>query len=423
MKEETLFYKINTILFSMLLLCTIDDFASAQSVSEKNPLAIDSFQGSSVAGTVESLPKIVSNLGSPPKRLPFPSVAQFLKSLDAPFQVQGSRGTSLQQSRARGAGSESGVIPFAYGSYEVPYTTARVATGSDAATKSAENVPVSAYPYRAVGKLYFKDAGSWYVCTATLVKKGVLLTAAHCVFNFGKNRDKGYYSNFSFCPAHTSSASPYGPYGCFPASSPRVLSPYYNGTDSCYSSGVVCSNDVATLLVPKITTTANNGKYLGQVYGTIGYGYNLYGFVSNALFNDHTSAQITQLGYPAAFDSGVQMQRTDSLARAVTYSGSATTYNVVMGTAQTGGSSGGPWIVNFGTVPSVSSGSASLGSDATMVLVGVTSWGYSSVGVNFQGASYFGQNTEYTESAYGDYGAGNIGKLMYDTCTANSAYC
>ena len=417
-----MFRKILEVIFSIIVFCTFDTLAQAQSGAKKSPLAVDSFQGSPVPGNVEALPKLVTNLSSPAKRVTFQSTTQFLNALDAPFVVQGAPGTSLQPQRTQALGSPTDVVPFAYGSYGAPYTSARVATGSNAASSAAANVPVSAYPYRAVGKLYFKVGTSWYVCSATLVKKGVLLTAAHCVFEFGKNKDKGYYSSFIFCPAHTTATSPYGPYGCFPASSPRVLASYYDGTDSCYSSGVVCSNDIATLLVPKITTTANNGKYLGQVYGFIAYGYNAYGFVSNALFSSYTSAQITQLGYPSAFDSGVQMQRTDSLGRAVTWSDS-TTYNTVMGTALTGGSSGGPWIVNFGTVPTVSSGYASLGSDTSMVIVGVTSWGYSSVGVNFQGASYFGQNTEYADAAYGTYGAGNIGKLMYDTCTANTAYC
>jgi hypothetical protein len=99
--------------------------------------------------------------------------------------------------------------------------------------------------------------------------------------------------------------------------------------------------------------------------------------------------------------------------------------NTQLGSAMTGGSSGGPWIVNFGTVPTVTGG-ASLGNPASTlrnIIVGVTSWGYTSVGINVQGASWFGVNAEYPLGAYGTYGAGNIGKLVQDTCTATPAAC
>ena len=80
-------------------------------------------------------------------------------------------------------------------------------------------------------------------------------------------------------------------------------------------------------------------------------------------------------------------------------------------------------MVNFGTRP-VPSSSASLGNaSVSNTIVGVTSWGYTSVGINVQGASWFGQNAEFPLASYGAYGAGNIGKLMQDTCTGSAAYC
>lgn len=70
---------------------------------------------------------------------------------------------------------------------------------------------------------------------------------------------------------------------------------------------------------------------------------------------------------------------------------------------------------------SVNSG-ASLGSDTVQAIVGVTSYGSTTVGYNRQGASFFGQNSQYA-GTYGVYGAGNIALLVQDTCTANPAYC
>lgn len=62
-----------------------------------------------------------------------------------------------------------------------------------------------------------------------------------------------------------------------------------------------------------------------------------------------------------------------------------------MGSAQTGGSSGGPWLVNFGG--GVSS-TVSLGTATNPnVVMGVTSYG--SEGLQKQGASRFGLNKAY----------------------------
>ena len=73
--------------------------------------------------------------------------------------------------------------------------------------------------------------------------------------------------------------------------------------------------------------------------------------------------------------------------------------------------------MNFGAKPKLGSG-ASLGSAATLnVVVGTTSWGYTTVGANTQGASWFGQNKQYSSASNKDShgierGAGNIGALV-----------
>jgi hypothetical protein len=107
------------------------------------------------------------------------------------------------------------------------------------------------------------------------------------------------------------------------------------------------------------------------------YGVDGFGFSNGA-------ALISQLGYPVSHDAGVRMQRTDSEG----YVDAGLSNNTVWGTRQTGGSSGGPELVNLG-LPAVLSGT-SPGSDAAYnVVVGVTSWGYNSTAVKQQGASPF----------------------------------
>lgn len=74
-----------------------------------------------------------------------------------------------------------------------------------------------------------------------------------------------------------------------------------------------------------------------------------------------------------------------------------------------------PWIVNYGADAALSG--VSLGSDPLRnAIVAITSWGYVDTGIKVQGASWFGQNAEFPQTAYGTRGAGNIGKLVYDAC-------
>lgn len=303
------------------------------------------------------------------------------------------------------------IVPYAFGTSTAPYTTARVAVTMLGNSSTTANTPVTSYPYRATGKLYFKIGTGDYVCTASLIKKGVLVTAAHCVFEYGK-KSAGWHTNFVWCPANTSSSG--GVYGCYNAGPPRIPTPYYNGTDTCAQTGVICNNDVATL-----TVTPKSGVYAGTVVGWYAYGWNGYSYKASTFLGNVTTVQITQLGYPVAFDSGYQMERTEAVGW---YYASGNLKNTQIGSAQTGGSSGGPWLVNFGTIPSVNSG-ASLGSNTTMAVVGVTSYGSTTVGYNRQGSSYFGQNAQYTAADYGGYGAGNIGFLLRATCTARPANC
>ena len=105
----------------------------------------------------------------------------------------------------------------------------------------------------------------------------------------------------------------------------------------------------------------------------------------------------------------------------------------IWGSQQTGGSSGGPEIINFGRQPDISSGAYIGYHPLRNILVGVTSWGFVDRTQQLQGASWFGQNKEFPSSKYKDtagknWGAGNIGALMRFVCgrgylNLNSDYC
>ena len=271
------------------------------------------------------------------------------------------------------------ISPQEFGTTNHPFSTARV--------NLTPALTDTSYPYRAAGKLFFIDGGTSYLCSASLIKRGVVVTAAHCVADFGK---KHAYSNWQFVPAYRNGSAPYGVWTVREA---VVLTSYYNGTDSCSSAGVVCADDVAVLLLNPSGTT-----YPGTSTGWYGYGYNGYGFTSSAL------TQISQLGYPVCLDNGLQMERNDSYG----YRSPANSNDTVIGTLMCGGSSGGPWLVNLGVRPTLTGTTAGTAPDANMV-VGVTSWGYSTNGPKETGASAFTST--------------NIVALLNSACAVAAAAC
>ena len=255
----------------------------------------------------------------------------------------------------------SGVEPQEYGTGGVPFTTSRVDTVANNVSKT--------YPFRAAGKLYFQNGATWYVCSASLIKRGVIVTAAHCVAEFGKKR---FYRNFQFVPAKYNALAPFGTWY---AESAYVKTSYFDGTDPCAVRGIVCANDVAVIrIAPK------SGTFPGTATGWLGYAWGGYGFTPNNL------ALINQLGYPSTHDSGNIMQRTDSQG----FVSASNSNNTVWGSRQTGGSSGGPELVNLGIRGALTT---PLGSEAAInTVVGATSWGYTNPAVKLQGASPFTTN-------------------------------
>jgi V8-like Glu-specific endopeptidase len=280
------------------------------------------------------------------------------------------------------AAGEPGISPQEYGTNRHPFSTAKADLNSGGAT--ATN---TFYPYRAAGKLYFTKGGSSYICSASFIKRGVVVTAAHCVADFGKST---FYTGWRFIPGYRNGAAPYG---TGTVRSAYVLSSYYNGTDSCYQSGVVCTNDVAVLLL----NTTSSGGYIGTSTGWFGYGTGGYSYTNG-------QAHITQLGYPAGLDNAAYMQRNDS--NGVT--NATRSNNTIIGSNMDGGSSGGPWVVNFGIKPTLTGETAGSGASANIV-VGVTSWGYTDIAVKEQGASGFTST--------------NITTLVNAACTAVAAAC
>ncbi len=261
---------------------------------------------------------------------------------------------------AKRAASESGVEPDWFGSSKHVFTTSRANIES--------MVPSKGYPFTAVGRLFFNIDGLTYVCSASLIKPGVVVTAAHCVSRFGTNT---YYTDFQYVPVYSEGRAPFGVWA-----PQAVIAPagYLDGSTPCTPSapGVVCQDDMAVIVLEP-----RGGKFAGKKTGWLGYAWDGKGFSTN------NEALITQLGYPVDLDKGEIMQRNDSEG----FTDPDSVNNTVIGSMMTGGSSGGPWVANWGLAPKAP-GFLDHQPEHNQV-VGVTSWGYTFPTIKEQGAAPF----------------------------------
>ncbi|KVK78739.1 hypothetical protein WS91_00440 [Burkholderia sp. MSMB1498] len=275
--------------------------------------------------------------------------------------------------------SQTGVQPQEFGTSNQPYNTSQVKAYGD-------NTQYY-YPFRPAGKLFFNIGSATYLCSASLIKPGVVVTAAHCVANFGQRQ---FYSNWVFVPDYSNGSAPYGVWS---GASATIMTSYFDGSDPCAVAGVVCQDDVAVIVL-----TPQGGAYAGNSAGWYGYGWNGYSYNSSGL------AQIDQLGYPVALDNGVFMERNGSQG----FVSAGYSNNTIIGSLMTGGSSGGPWLVNLGMPPALN-GTGFGNAASHNVVVGVTSWGYTDTTVKQQGASPFT--------------SGNIVVLVNTVCGSTPAAC
>ena len=259
--------------------------------------------------------------------------------------------------------SADDIVSQAYGTSQHPFSTTRVDYGVNLSRKT---------PYRRSGKLFFNNGSATFSCSASLIKRGIVVTAAHCVADFGTNT---FYTNFKYIPAYKNGVAPFG---VSAATSADVLQSYLDGSDLCAVPGVVCENDVAV-----ITLAPQNGSYVGSQTGWFGYSWNGYGYNGIGVA-DGNMAQITQLGYPANHDGGEKMQRTDSYGVTV----ASQSNNTVIGSNFGLGASGGPWVVNIGRRAALTGIKYGRQSTPNRV-VATTSWGYTDPAIKEQGASPF----------------------------------
>lgn len=312
-----------------------------------------------------------------------------------------------------GAMTKNGIVEDieskAFGSFGIPYTTTRVQDGNQsAAGATSANRLSTTYPYRTVGKLTFSVG----YCSASLIRRSVIVTAAHCIQNFGNGSNT--FSGFQFRPGHYGAAgataahiAPHGTWNWI-----RLVRPasWANGTD--IGTGAARDNDLAVIALGKNP----QNQFIGDITGYMGYGWNNHSFVTSAKTGNQHTAAVSTLGYPFLMDSGAIMQRTDGPSYTTSLGGAG---QLRQGSNFTSGSSGGPWVVNFRSRTAVLAGGAVLGSASGITVIGVTSWGAADPNAPKDNwSSQFRQNTRYPNASYGVYGAGNIAALLNTLCSA-----
>ena len=227
---------------------------------------------------------------------------------------------------------------------------------------SSRLVPTNArlyYPYRTAGKLFFKKPGGGnFICSASVLRPRIILTAGHCVHK-GSGGGNGFYTRFLFVPAYHNGSAPYQAWNWR-----WVITTSQWAT----SNGSVPNRADFAIIELADRRFGSQIKKIGQVTGWLGYR-------TNALTPNHTK----KLGFPGNHDNAQIMHQVDS--QHFQNGGQGT---VLYGSDMKGGSSGGPWVENFGVKASGQTGGLRPWPNR---IVGVTSYGYVAVGPKVQGSS------------------------------------
>jgi V8-like Glu-specific endopeptidase len=177
------------------------------------------------------------------------------------------------------------------------------------------------YPANVVattGKVFFSMGGSNYVCSgaATSSSNGsVVTTAGHCV-----NEGPGaYVSNFAFVPAYDNGSRPYG---TWTARTLVTTTAWAQQGDINYDGGFAVMNT----LNGQTLNTAVGGQGIGFNLAR-GLSYNAYGYPAAGKFNGQTLRSCTGTAFDDPYGTQSQGIPCD----------------------MTGGSSGGPWLINNDT--------------------------------------------------------------------------
>jgi V8-like Glu-specific endopeptidase len=218
-----------------------------------------------------------------------------------------------------GENNSTGVTPDGF-TYEMPFNNYQVSF-------------LNNFPFSAVGKLFFvippgasEPAGD-YVCSGSVMNNNyTVLTARHCMFDYATGI---WYNSWVFDPAYNS--GPNSKYGS--SWTPNRLITWTSGA-STYD------YDIGLMQMHDASGTGCNGS---SGSGTIG---SLTGHLGSAWGGNYSQRQWDIFGYPqgSPFNGNTMFQ--DEGATGV-LNPFGTTNVIQVGNPQTGGTSGGPWVLGL----------------------------------------------------------------------------
>jgi len=181
------------------------------------------------------------------------------------------------------------------------------------------------YPASTIGKLFFTLNSQNFVCSASVIGTREIVTAGHCVSDGAGT----FASVITFCPSfNQGGVNPQR--GCWSRTGTVTSGSWHFSGDPDF--------DYAKVQLATMGTVHNNS--VGNITGSMSFGWNWgnshaemsFGYPQGAPFDGTVITQVpSAIWYEHDFTAGSQVSK-------------------VMGNDMTGGSSGGPWVLNWSHV-------------------------------------------------------------------------
>jgi hypothetical protein len=191
------------------------------------------------------------------------------------------------------------------------------------------------YPRSPVGKLFYTLNGKNYVCSASLIGYKYVVTAGHCVSD-----GSGHWStNVLFCPSYDSSqGGPNPAVGCWTTNLLVTTKRWLNHGEADADVGIAIYGNSGTLI----------NQYPGDAVGWFGYAWNWSIGQHEEMFG-YPSADRPATAHNSYADfNGGKIFVTSAEEAGYTIDWGTYPNSKFIGTTQTPGCSGGPWVYRYG---------------------------------------------------------------------------
>jgi V8-like Glu-specific endopeptidase len=194
------------------------------------------------------------------------------------------------------------------------------------------------FPVAPIGKLFFTQNGANYACSGSLIGYKYVVTAGHCV-HAGDGSVNSWSTNVMFCPSYDISQGGSNPkVGCWTTNSLTTSTRWYNTAEADADIGLAIYGSSGTLI--------NN--YPGSALGWLGYAWN-WGIGQHEVMFGYPSRDRAASAHNEFYDfNGGKIYTTAAEEAGYTVNWGTYADSKFIGTAQTPGMSGGPWVMRWG---------------------------------------------------------------------------